>query len=262
MPPKPKVGIQGCGDPSFGTLRSESSLNLQGGAHAQTGPIMSEPPARPVVSRRWALLCAAAAFALVAALALVIVYREGNRPFGFEVEWMRLMVEHRSEFWTVPALVFNFLGGGVFARWVVPLAVIGALLLWRRTWGAVFVVAAVLLSMVAVQGLKTLIGRPRPADGLVQAGFGAFPSGHSANAAIVAMTLGIVFWRTWVWVAGALYTVAMMLSRTYLGVHWISDTVGAALLSAGIAFAVWALLFPRLERERGAPHPPVWAKPA
>jgi len=111
-----------------------------------------------------------------------------------------------------------------------------------------------------VKVLKQVIGRPRPQDILVSPDFGSFPSGHSANAAVMAATLGIILWRTWIWAAGAVYTAAMMLSRTYLGAHWISDTIGGLLVGAGVAVIVWAPLALKVHRERAASHPPLWAR--
>ena len=222
---------------------------------------MSSPLPHPdpvKISRFWPLISAGFGLVLVAALALVIFYRENNKPFGFELEWMGEVVEHRSAFWTVPALVFNFLGGGLFAVLVIPLIVIAALIVFRRRWAALYFATATLASAIVVQLLKQVMGRPRPTDILVHPDFGSFPSGHSANAAVLATVLAIVFARTWVWAAGAVYTVAMMLSRTYLGAHWISDTVGGMLVGAGIAVIVWAPFALKLAAERSAAHRPIW----
>ena len=219
-------------------------------------------PSAARISRVWPLVSAGSALVVVAALAAIIFYREQDKPFGFEVEWMSEIVEHRSTFWTVPALVFNSLGGGILAIFVVPVVVIVALLVWRRPWAALYFAIAVAACPLLVQLLKKSIGRPRPTDILVTADFGSFPSGHSANAAVMAAVLGIVFWRTWVWVAGALYTVAMMLSRTYLGAHWISDTVGGMLVGAGIAVIIWAPFAAKLQAEKLKPHPPIWSRRA
>ncbi len=228
---------------------------------------MSLPPAEHevlkrattiTVARRWPLVSAGAALGLVVVLAVVIVYREKDKPFGFEIEWMSEIIEHRSALWTTPALIFNFFGGGIFAVAVVPALVIVALLVWRRPWAALYFAIAAASSAAVVQLLKVLIGRPRPLDALVQADFGSFPSGHSANAALIAATMAIIFPRTWVWAAGAVYTVAMMISRTYLGAHWISDTIGGLLVGAGVAVIVWAPFALRLYREKRMPHPPLW----
>ena len=217
------------------------------------------PHPNPVkVARFWPLVSAGLGLALVAALALVIFYRENNKPFGFELEWMGEVVEHRSAFWTAPALVFNYLGGGLLAVLVIPLLGIAALVLFQRRWAALYFATATVASATVVQLLKQLMGRPRPTDILVHPDFGSFPSGHSANAAVLASAFAIIFARTWVWAAGTVYTVAMMLSRTYLGAHWISDTIGGMLVGAGIAVIVWAPFAQRLAAERSAAHPPIW----
>ncbi|MEO8528792.1 MAG: phosphatase PAP2 family protein [Pseudolysinimonas sp.] len=214
---------------------------------------------RPI-SRMWPLASAAAALALVGALAVIIVYREHDKPFGFELEWMGEIVEHRAPFWTIPALAFDAIGGGLIAILVIPLTVIALLLLWRRPWSALFFVLAVSLSAAVVQVVKTLVGRPRPLDILITPDFGSFPSGHSANAAVLATVVGIILMRRWIWIAGATYTAAMMLSRTYLGAHWISDTIGGVLIGAGVAIIVWAPLAARVDAERRTAAPPVWVR--
>ncbi|GAA2239132.1 hypothetical protein GCM10009851_25470 [Herbiconiux moechotypicola] len=208
------------------------------------------------------MVSAAVALLLVGLLALVLGLRHNPLPFAIDTEWMEEIVEHRSPVWDVPSLVMNSLGGGVIATFVVPLGVIAALLVFRRPWAALYFVLAVALSAGVVQVLKTLVGRARPEDMLVVSDFGSFPSGHSANAATLAVALGIVFARAWVWVAGAAYTVLMMLSRTYLGAHWLSDTVGGMLLGAGVAVLLWAPFALKLYTERSALHRPIWIRTA
>jgi undecaprenyl-diphosphatase len=212
------------------------------------------------VSRVWWAVSGGGALALVVLLALVIVYRESNKPFGFEIEVMGALVAARSDLLTVPALVFNALGGGIISTLVVPAVIVVGLLLWRRPWGAAYYVVAALASATVTRIIKVMVARPRPEDILVQPDFGSFPSGHSANAAVVATALGIIFLRTWVWVAGAVYTLLMMLSRTYLGAHWVSDTIGGMLVGAGVAVIVWAPFAERLYREQRMPHPPIWVR--
>ena len=220
----------------------------------------SDAPAPVRISRLWWVVSAAGAILLVVLLAAVIFYREANKPFGFEVEWMGELVEARAPIWTVPALVFNWIGGGLASIVYVPLLIIGGLLLWRRPWAALYYACAAIVSVTVTTVIKNLVGRPRPTDILVTPDFGSFPSGHSAGAALIATTLGIIFARTWVWVAGSVYTLLMMLSRTYLGAHWISDTIGGMLVGAGVAVIIWAPFAFQLYRERRLPHPPVWQK--
>ena len=103
-----------------------------------------------------------------------------------------------------------------------------------------------------VQLIKNIVDRPRPEAMLVTSDFGSFPSGHSANAATVATALGIIIWRTWVLIVGGLYVLLMMLSRNYLGAHWLTDTVGGLVLGAAIAVVCWAPFAYRIVAERQA----------
>ena len=47
----------------------------------------------------------------------------------------------------------------------------------------------------------------------------------------------------------SLAVVAMAFARTYLGVHWLTDTLAGAIVGAGVAVFVWALWAPRLQHE-------------
>src|SRR5690606_28731516 len=119
----------------------------------------------------------------------------------------------------------------------------------RRPWGAAYFLVAEVASVAFVQVLKHLVGRARPEDILVLSDFGSFPSGHVANAATVAMALFVLFPRVWTAVAGAAWVVLMAFSRTYLGAHWLSDTVGGALIGAAAALLVAAAFAKPLRRE-------------
>ncbi|MGV8895335.1 MAG: phosphatase PAP2 family protein [Rhodoglobus sp.] len=214
-----------------------------------TTPITPERARK--VSRRWPIISGGTAVALAVTLGLLVAFREG--PYGFDTEWLDELVEHRNAFWDAPALAMNFLGGGWFGIFVVPIAIAVTLLLIKRRWSALYFVLATIVSAGLVQLLKSLFGRDRPLDMLVSADPGSFPSGHVANAATMAVALAILFQRVWVWAAGGAYVVLMMLSRTYLGVHWLSDTVGGLLLGAAVAILLWAPLATRLQREWSAP---------
>jgi len=187
------------------------------------------------------------AIALAVSLGALIAIR-GNTPFEGDLEWMEEIIEHRNPVWEVPSLVMNFLGGGWFA-FALPAAIVVALCVRRWFWSALFLGVSSVASALLVQLLKGVVGRPRPEEMLVVSDFGSFPSGHSANAATLAVCLGLIFWRVWVWIAGAVYVILMMLSRTYLGAHWISDTVGGLLVGVAVALIVWAPLAHKLRRE-------------
>lgn len=199
------------------------------------------------VSRLWPLVSGVVALAVVVAGGLLIMART-TAP-EFDSWWMALMADHRNPALQAVALVFNFVGGGWFSIFVVPVLVVVGLVLLRRYWAAAYFAVATVVSVGLVQLLKGLFGRVRPLDQLIASDTGSFPSGHVANAATMAAVLCIVFWRGWLWAAASVYTVLMMLSRTYLGVHWLSDTIGGLLLGAAVAVIVWAPLADRLRRE-------------
>lgn len=206
------------------------------------------------VTRRWPVVAASVAVALVILLGVIIALRP-RLPFEIDTEWMGEIVEHRSPFWLGPALFFNYAGGGIVGSVVVPVAVFLLLLAFRRPWGAAYFAIASVLSVGCVQLLKHIVDRARPTEILVHADTGSFPSGHTANAATMVVVLGILFPRVWVWCLGVAWAVLMAISRTYLGAHWISDTLGGLLLGAGVAVIVWTPLAHRLALEATQPHP-------
>jgi undecaprenyl-diphosphatase len=202
------------------------------------------------IARRWPLYSGAAAVLLVAGLGAIIAYRDNNLPFSFDLAWMGEILEHRSAFWTVPALVMNNVGGGLLGALVIPVLITVAFLVLKRPWAALYFASATIVSAGIVQLLKNVYGRPRPTDILVSADLGSFPSGHVANAATMAVVLGFILVRAWVWIAGLVYTLAMLASRTYLGAHWLSDTVGGLVLGAAVGVILWAPLAYRLRLEQ------------
>ena len=206
-------------------------------------------PVSDKVSRRWPVVSGIVAIVAAVLLGVIILIR-GNLPFEADAEWMEEIIEHRNPVWELPSLVMNFLGGGWFA-YLVPLAIVVVLCVLRRFWSALFLAVSCILSAGIVQLLKEIVGRPRPEDMLVVSDFGSFPSGHSANAATLMVCVAIIVHRAWVWAAGAAYVVLMMVSRTYLGAHWVSDTIGGALVGIAVALIVWAPLARKLRVESG-----------
>lgn len=210
-----------------------------------TTPV-SAPTARRI-SRRWPVISGGTAILLAIGLGLLVALR--TTPDRVDASFLGEVVEHRSPFWTVPALVMNFIGGGWFGVFLVPIVVTALLLVLRRPWSAGYFLAATIVSAGLVQLLKGLYGRARPPEILVSADAGSFPSGHVANAATLAITLAIILQRAWVWFAGVAYIALMALSRTYLGAHWLTDTVGGALLGAAVGVLLWAPVAYRLQKE-------------
>ena len=192
------------------------------------------------IRRRWPLISGGIGIVLAALVGLLAMLRDG--PFELDEEWMEELLEERSPWLDVPALLLDWLGGGVVGIFIVPIGLAVLLVALRRPWAALYSVIAAILSAGIVQLLKNLFDRARPEEILVVSDFGSFPSGHVANAATLAVTLIIVFGlhrrRWWAWMLGAAYIVAMALARTYLGAHWITDTIGGALIGVGVAVMV------------------------
>ncbi|MFA7232727.1 MAG: phosphatase PAP2 family protein [Terrimicrobiaceae bacterium] len=138
---------------------------------------------------------------------------------------------------------------------------------------------------VAVDSLKTLVGRPRPHEELVGARTldlakakprflalgrplkeeyshpgirpphgNSFPSGHASNNFAMA-TVVAVFYRRWGWLA-FLPAAVVAYSRIYVGSHWPADVLVSCFLGAGIAFFVVAGLDAAWRRWGGRWFPP------
>ena len=234
-------------DPSR-TPDSEPTKPERAASAAVNAETEAAAPSRRI-ARRWPLISGGIAVLLAFLLGALILTRGNGRPIEADAEWMEEILEHRSPVWEVPALVMNFLGAGIAGVIVIPVLILVGLLLLRRPWAALFYLLATLISSGLVQLLKTLFDRARPEDMIITSDHGSFPSGHVANAATMAMALAIIFPWLWVWIAGAVYTVVMMISRTYLGAHWLTDTIGGLFLGVGVAVLVWAPFAAKLDGE-------------
>lgn len=148
------------------------------------------------------------------------------------------------------SLFMNVAGAGVVGTYIVPLVGAALLALARRPWGAVFFLVASIAGALFVQLLKGLFGRVRPEDILVISDHGSFPSGHTANAAVIATVAVILFPRVWVAVVGLAWTLLMAFSRTQVHAHWLTDTLGALVLGVATTLLVAAAMIVPIVRER------------
>ena len=217
---------------------------------SQRHPETAARPRAKRVSHLWPLVSGLIALGLAVGLGFLIVVREQGMPLPIDTRWLNDVSASRAPGWDLIALTMDTLGGGLVATLLLPAGIAVALLVARRPWAAGFYLVVSVLTGGVVQVLKHFFGRARPENVMTNLDFGSFPSGHVANAAATAAVLAILFPRVWVWAAGALYTVAMMMSRTYLGAHWLTDTVGALLLGIGVAALLWAPLAAKLDGER------------
>jgi undecaprenyl-diphosphatase len=196
---------------------------------------------------------------LIAGLVLValscalgyLIYTQGDPPFAVDVWWNLAVAEVWSPILTGFSRVMNWLGGGWFGVLAVPIGGAVGLIFLRRPWAAAFFLTAEAVSAGGVQVLKHTFGRVRPEDIIVVADYGSYPSGHVANSATLAVAAAVIFPRLWVIVVGVVWVLLMAFSRTYLHAHWLSDTVGGALIGAGAALLVAAVFAVPMAREVG-----------
>lgn len=149
--------------------------------------------------------------------------------------------------------------------WVTVLGTVSALVLcWKRFWYRLLALVLVLpCGMVLNFLLKTAFHRHRPSfEGslLFFSGY-SFPSGHAMAATLLYGLLAvfaIIALETWRWqVAAVLGAIVMILlvgfSRVYLGAHYLSDVLGAAV--AGLAWLALSLTaVDTLRRNRNRRH--------
>lgn len=216
---------------------------------ATTGSLHRHPPLTPagvLLRGPWAAPLVAAAFL---ALAVLAALGTGASLHGVDEPVTRELMELRSGWLDRLVKTISALGGVT-----VVVAVAGLLLL--LVWHQCRALAWALLAATAARPLlewavKELVDRPRPDIGRLVAGNGpSFPSGHvMAAVAIWGLLPPVVALLTgrrsaWWWsvaLSGTVIT-AVAFSRVYLGVHWLTDVVGALLLGALYLLAVEWLL--------------------
>jgi membrane-associated phospholipid phosphatase len=95
---------------------------------------------------------------------------------------------------------------------------------------------------------KLLVQRARPVvqDPISHAPGYSFPSGHAANAAIVATAMVFLLWpvlspaaRRVATTVAVAFALVVGLDRIFLGVHFASDVVAGWILGVGTTFASW-----------------------
>ncbi|HMF03491.1 MAG TPA: phosphatase PAP2 family protein [Acidimicrobiia bacterium] len=193
-------------------------------------------PARVLLRHFWtlpAIVVVFAAMAVAAAVSHGALLRVWDEPVR---SWISA---HR-----VDALDTFFLYVTRLGSWQV--VVIGLVVLLAMAWRvcapmASLLIVAVLARPLCEWVLKSSVGRVRPAEGaLVSIGGPSFPSGHVLAAislwGLVPPIVALVTHRRTLWWAATITSSAIIVlvaaSRVYIGVHWLSDVVGALLFGA------------------------------
>jgi undecaprenyl-diphosphatase len=142
----------------------------------------------------------------------------------------------------------------------VTAATIGYLLLIRQRALALLMGVAVIGGMLVSTLLKLGFNRARPdLPHLVEVYTASFPSGHATLSAITFLTLAALLARVheqrrvqvYFMALAILLTVAVGVSRVYLGVHYASDVLAGWCVGSGWAILCWASAL-WLERSRGS----------
>lgn len=142
----------------------------------------------------------------------------------------------------------SFFAGGAINVIVVPVALV--ILLIARQWRwAIFLAVSSQAGLLVSSTLKASVARERPpfADPTEFQRYLSFPSGHTFAGITVWLAMGVICWfvlpRPWSTAAGITLGVIGLLngpSRLVLGKHWLTDVVGAWLVSSGWLLLVWA----------------------
>ncbi|MGW6405081.1 phosphatase PAP2 family protein [Streptomyces sp. NPDC055134] len=186
------------------------------------------PAVLPPSLRAWLGLIAALAALVVVVLG--VLYADHNEPGTVDSWIVQPTADSVRPPWRRVAVAMDFLGEPAGAAALVAAIVTGCLLL-RRPRAAVFVVAAVSVTVGTARLLKSLVGRTIHGEGNL-----SYPSGHTAFATALALAmallatgrlgLGRTAGTSLVLAAGLVAGAAMGWAEVALGAHYPTDVLG------------------------------------
>ena len=153
---------------------------------------------------------------------------------------------------------------------VPPMAVLAAVLAWRRRqWRPLLVPLAVMVLLaIVVPGVKLLTGRTNPDSGvdLLFAGGTEYPSGHEINAIVVwGMTFALASRLNWAvgrWLTPPRRIALVIVMAMDVGVgvvagrtHWLSDVLASLFLAIPLLWVILQVGFTRPDITDGGPVP-------
>ncbi|MGZ0147740.1 phosphatase PAP2 family protein [Kribbella sp. WER1] len=178
-------------------------------------------------------------FTLLGTIAFVVqadAAVEGDGLAAFDPQLTANFVAHRTDVLSFFARAITFVGQ-VPVLTALTVVVAGLIRLRIHRWRPAVVLAAGMVgAALLTYVLKVLIGRHRPdahlVIGTIDTGF-SFPSGHTLSGTVFFGLLAALLWYTGVSravkIAGTalavVLSIAMGLSRVYLGFHWATDVL-------------------------------------
>lgn len=213
-------------------------------------PIDAAAPPLVAADARRTVALVVGALATVAFVALrLAVALNGHTALDVDVWWDAAMAGIATPVGVILAWIPAIVGGTI-GMIVIGVATTIVFAVRRRPWDALTVASSIALVVAIGAPMAAVIARQRPADSLAETMATSFPSGHTAVATTIAVVLGLILRRRWVWIAGVVWVVLMMWSRTYLHAHWLSDVAAGALEGIAVSTFVWPLI--QVVRERRA----------
>jgi undecaprenyl-diphosphatase len=221
-----------------------------------------QPPLTPAIMLgRWRYFAGALAL-LWFALALAAWVDGGWLLLHWDEPVQRMVENLRTSDATAVVKRISFLGSTMA---VLSLGAVLAVISWFRCRAVAIVVLVATLARPLLEfTIKALVDRDRPdLERLVNGTGPSFPSGHVMAAAalygLVPLVVTLYTRNRRVWwtatIASGLLIVAIGASRTYLGVHWLSDVVAGFIVGAFFLRGVeWLLARQHRRRPCAALH--------